>query len=101
MGGEGGLDVCQGETSSSYGRVVKAFRVSNGKRMRFEPECASGSSRINTDLLPPSRLTAIPVDLAMMAAAERHREFVAHLSAKRAVLRKAQMMGVGGDATAN
>ena len=37
----------------------------------------------------------------MMAAAERHCEFVAHLAAKRAVLRKAQVMRIGGHATAN
>ena len=37
----------------------------------------------------------------MMTAAERHREFVAHLSAKRPMLRKAHMMRIGGRATAN
>jgi len=101
MGGEGGPGVYQGETSSSDGRVVDCFSFSDRQRMRFQPECSSGSSRIDTDLLPPCWLIAIAMQLAMMATAERHCEFVAHLSAKRAVLRKAQMMGVGGHATAN
>jgi hypothetical protein len=69
--------------------------------MRFQPERSSGSSRIDTDLMPPCRLIAIAMRFAMMATAERHGEFVAHLSAKRSVLRKAQMMGVGGRATAD
>jgi hypothetical protein len=37
---------------------------------------------------------------AMMAAAERHGKFVAHLPAKRSVLGRAQMMRVGGCAAA-
>ena len=37
----------------------------------------------------------------MMTAAERHREFIAHLSAKRPMLRKAHMMRIGRRATAN
>ena len=69
--------------------------------MRFEPERTGRGGRIYAGLPPPCRLIATAMDLAMMTPAERHCEFVAHLSAKRAVLRKAQMMGVGGDATAN
>ena len=69
--------------------------------MRFEPERTGGGSRIDAGLLPPCRLIATAMDLAMMAAAERHCEFVAHLSAKRAVLGKAQMMGIGGRTAAN
>jgi hypothetical protein len=41
------------------------------------------------------------MDLAMMAAAERHCKFVADLAAKRPVLRKAQVMRIGWRATAN
>jgi hypothetical protein len=41
------------------------------------------------------------MDLAMVAPAERHSEFIAHLSAKRPVLGKAQMMWIGGRPSAN
>ena len=37
----------------------------------------------------------------MMPAAERHRELIAHLTAQRAWLSKAQMVRIGGRATAN
>jgi hypothetical protein len=39
--------------------------------------------------------------LAMMAPAQRHGELIADLSAERAVLREAQVMGVCGPAAAN
>ena len=69
--------------------------------MRFEPQCTGGDGRINADLLPPRRLVATAMDFAMMAAAERYGEFVANLSAKGPLLRKAQMMRIRGRATAN
>ena len=69
--------------------------------MRFEPERTGRGGRIHTGLLPPCRLIATAMDLAMMTAAERHREFVAYLSTKRSMLRKAQMVRIGGRATTN
>jgi hypothetical protein len=41
------------------------------------------------------------MDLTVMAAAQRHGEFIAHFSTERAVLREAQMMGVGRPAAAD
>jgi hypothetical protein len=69
--------------------------------MRLKPENAGRRNWINAGLRPPCRLVAITVDLAMMTTAERYREFVAHLAAKRSVLRETQVMRIGGRATAN
>jgi hypothetical protein len=69
--------------------------------MRFEPECAGRGGRIYACLPPPCRLIAAAMDLAMMTAAERHCEFVAHLSTQRPMLREAQMMRIGRCATTN
>ena len=69
--------------------------------MRFEPERAGRSGRIHAGFLPPGRLIAAAMDLAMMTAAERHCEFVAHLSTQRPMLREAQMMRIGGCASTN
>jgi hypothetical protein len=41
------------------------------------------------------------MDLATMTAAERHCEFIAHLSTQRLMLRKAQTVRIGGCATTN
>jgi hypothetical protein len=47
--------------------------------VRCEPERAGGGGRINASLLPPYRFVATAMDLAMMAAAERHGELIADL----------------------
>jgi hypothetical protein len=54
--------------------------------MHLQPERTGDGCRIDASLLPPCRFIAKAVDLAMMAAAERHRELVAHPAAKRRVL---------------
>jgi hypothetical protein len=36
------------------------------------------------------------VDLTVVTSTQRNSEFIAHLATKRAVLRKSQMMGIGG-----
>jgi len=36
------------------------------------------------------------VDLTVVTSTQRNGEFIAHLATKRAVLRKSQVMGVGG-----
>jgi hypothetical protein len=82
--------------------VLKICKLSFSREwVRLKPENAGRRSRINAGLLPPCRLIAMTVDLAMMAAAERYREFVAHLAAKRPILGKAQMMRVGRRAGAD
>src|ERR1700746_3326784 len=69
--------------------------------MGFKPERTGPGGWVYASLLPPRSFVPVSMDLAMMAAAERYREFVANLSAKRAVLREAQMMWVGGRTSAN
>ena len=82
--------------------VLKICKLSfSRERVRLKPESTGRRSRINAGLLPPCRLIAMTMDLAMMTAAERYREFVARLAAKRPMLHKAQVMRIGGRATAN
>ena len=61
-----------------------------------QPQRAGVHSRIDTGLDPPGGFIAAAMDLAMMAAAQRHGEFVADLAAERPVLRKAKVMGIRG-----
>src|SRR5580693_3363277 len=65
-------------------------------RARFRPKCGGGEMRIETELLPPSRFIAAPVDLAMVRAAERHCELIAHFATERTRLSKPKMMWVRG-----
>jgi hypothetical protein len=69
--------------------------------MGFQPERASADGWINTDLVPPSRLIATAMDLAMMSPAEGYDKLVANFAAKGRRLRNAQMMGIGGTAAAD
>jgi hypothetical protein len=69
--------------------------------MRFEPKRTGSGAGINAGLFPPCRLVATAVDLAMMAAAERHRKLIADLATQRAWLGKPKMVRVRGRATAN
>ena len=62
--------------------------------MRLQPQRAGGGGRVDASLLPPGRFVAAAMDLAMMAAAERHRELVADLAAERPMLGEAQMMRI-------
>jgi hypothetical protein len=61
--------------------------------MGYKPQRSCRGGRIEAELTPPPAFVAVTMQLAMMAAAQRHREFVADLAAKRAILRKAQVMG--------
>lgn len=54
---------------------------------------------IDLESCPPSRLVTLLVKLAMMKATNRNREFIAELASKRARLRKAKMVHIGGFAT--
>ena len=69
--------------------------------MRLQPKGASRCGRIDACLLPPRGFIATAMDLAMVTAAERNREFIADLAAKRRWLQKSQVMRVGRAATAN
>jgi hypothetical protein len=101
--GEARIDTDESDTASGFSAWVlhaSSLRFRR-ERMRFEPQSTGGDSRINADLLPPRRLVATTMDFAMMAAAEQYGEFVANLSAKGPLLRKAYMMRIGRRATAN
>ena len=69
--------------------------------MAVEPERPSCGRRIRINLLPPRRLVTAAMNFAMVSAAERYRELVAHLAAKRPILGKAQMMRIGRRAAAD
>ena len=62
--------------------------------MSFQPQRAGGDGRIDAGLLPPSGFVTAAMDLTVVAAAQRHDEFVVHLSSKRAMLREPQVMGM-------
>src|ERR1700679_1376691 len=63
--------------------------------MGFEPQKSCRGFAVDAGCCPPGRLVATAMDLAMMAAAQRHRELVADLAAERTRLCKTQMMRVG------
>jgi hypothetical protein len=91
-----------GAGSGSGGRTVDAhFIRSCRQRMRLQPKRAGTDTGVDTGLLPPRGFIATAMDLAMMAAAQRHGELIACLPAECAVLREAQMMGVFGPAAAD
>ena len=57
--------------------------------------------RIDVRLAPPRGFVSVAMELAMMPAAEGHRELIAGLSAKRPALDKAQVVGVTGSSSAD
>ena len=63
--------------------------------MGLQPQDARGGGRVNPGLDPPRGLIAAAMDLAMVSAAERDSEFIAHLAAQCRWLGKAQMVGIG------
>jgi hypothetical protein len=71
------------------------------ERMHFQPQRAGRNGRIYPYLLPPRSFIAVPMNFAMMSAAQGHSEFIADLAPKRPALRKAQVMCIRGLATAN
>lgn len=60
------------------------------------PEFLGSFERIDFLGLPPGFFIAGLMQLAMMAAAERHGELIAHLHADGAGLRKAQVVRIAG-----
>ena len=69
--------------------------------MGCRPKFVGNAYRLDAELRPPSHFIAGPMQVAMMRAAERHREFIADLEAKASRLREAQVMGVRRLAPAN
>jgi hypothetical protein len=89
--GRRGFGTYNSRRLSGFG--VRAFHAFTAwfprKRMRFEPQRTGAGARINPRVLPPCRLVATAVDLAMMPAAEWHGKLIAHFTAKRPWLSKA------------
>src|SRR6516164_7638847 len=69
--------------------------------MAFQPKRASRGGSIDTGLVPPRGFVTAAMHLAMMTTAERDRELIANFSAQSRGLCKAEMMCIGGTATAN
>jgi hypothetical protein len=82
-------------------RLNRYLVLDGGKGMRPQPQHAGGDGWIHPSIPPPRDLIAAAVDLAMMSAAQRDGELVAHLAAERAGLGKSQMVGVRGLSAAN
>src|SRR4029077_19220588 len=69
--------------------------------MRLQPKRTGSDSRIKASVCPPSGFVARAMDLTVMAAAQRHGEFITDFAPECAVLREAQMMRICGLAAAN
>ena len=74
--------------------VRKIFSDFVTKRMGLQPQLASRNSRIDANFPPPLSFIAAPMDLAMVAAAQRNGELVAHLARQRSALDEAQVVRV-------
>ena len=62
--------------------------------MRLQPQRAGGDGWNDTGVFPPSGFITTAMHLAMMAAAQRDDEFVAHFAPKRRMLREPKVMGI-------
>src|SRR5271156_6193696 len=69
--------------------------------MCLQPKRTSSNNRINASICPPCGFVARAMDLTVMAAAQRHGEFVADFTPECAVLREAQMVRICWLAPAN
>ena len=69
--------------------------------MGFQPKLARQADGLETGFRPPVRFPAGAVQFAMVCPAQWDREFVADLEAETAGLRKPQMMGIAGLASAD
>jgi len=58
------------------------------------PQITSDGDGIHASILPPPRFIAAAMNLSMVLAAQRDREFIAHLSSKCPWLGKAEVMGI-------
>jgi hypothetical protein len=60
-----------------------------------------GDHRVEPELVPPFTFVAVTMKLPVVSPAQRDRELVTDSSAERAVLRKAQVMGIARLTTAD
>jgi hypothetical protein len=58
-------------------------RPNSWQRMCFQPQRTSTGGRIDAGLVPPGCLVTATMDLAVMSATERDREFIADFAADR------------------
>src|SRR5229473_5808238 len=65
------------------------------------PEHTRGRDGIDSPSLPPGDFVSEAVVVAVMASAQRYREFVAHLASHCAELSEPQVVGVGGASPAD
>src|SRR5262249_58940108 len=63
-------------------------------RMRLIPEALGNLEWIDSPVLPPDQFVAHTMQLPVMTAAERDREFIAHLETDRSRLGKSEMMRI-------
>jgi hypothetical protein len=71
-----------------------------GSARRF-PQLPGDLERVNAEALPPYTLISGVMGFAMVCAAKRDSEFVAHLEAQAAWLHEAKVMRIGGFAGAD
>ena len=83
-------------SSSSIGlsNIGPLLALGNGQWVSFEPERASTGHCINCGVRPPRHLIAATMNLAMVASAQRDREFVTDLSSESAALGEAEVVSV-------
>ena len=74
----------------------RSLRLPSVYSMGLSPEPAGDLDRINIGLLPPRALVACAMHRPMMPSAERDRELIADLAAKRPGLGKSEVVGIGG-----
>src|SRR5437660_11245755 len=77
-------------------RQYDALRPPPSPPVRLSPESAGNPDRIDAGLLPPRALVACAMHRPMMPSAERDRELIADLAAKRPGLGKSEVVGIGG-----
>jgi hypothetical protein len=68
--------------------VARDGSLCSRQRMGFKPERAGSCKRIYSRLLPPQSFIAATMDLPVVRATKRHREFVAHFATERTSLRE-------------
>ena len=76
-------------------RLIRVRSFSNrSNRVCLGPERPGGADGVNSGFTPPCGFVTGSVRLAMMAAAQRDGEIVAHLAPKRTMLRKPNVMRI-------
>ena len=69
--------------------------------MSFKPKRAGSRKRIYAPVLPPRFFITTAMDLTVVRPTQRHRELVTDLASERTRLCEAQMVWIGGPATAD